>query len=369
MINMEKTKKRLTNLDLLKVISMIMIVCLHYLNFGGILQKATFSDGNFYIAQFIEQLCIVGVNCFILCSGYLMAKNHFRFSKLIYLWLQIISFTVIFFIIALITKNGKFSLDALDGVFLPINARSYWYMSAYFAFYLLSPLLIWMNQKLTTNQLKKLVIALIVMFSISPWQWTNIDSGYHFVWFCILFFVAAYIRRADLFKRESKSYFGYYLLLTLILYVIEILVLLISKKVSAFGMFTVRRYCLILTLLSSLLLFAAFKNMKIKHERIGTFITFLSSLTLGVYLIHENEYVRDILWQKVVQPLNVFDKPYFILHLIGSVLAVFFVCAFLEYFRQLLFKFFNIPSLCDKLGDKVQSLADKIFDSHIIEKL
>ena len=71
----------------------------------------------------------------------------------------------------------------------------------------------------------------------------------------------------------------------------------------------------------------------------------------------------------LINPLNVFDKPYFVLHMIACVLAVFFICAFLEYFRRLLFKLFGVPQLSEKLGDKVHKLADKVFCSNITEKL
>jgi hypothetical protein len=55
--------------------------------------------------------------------------------------------------------------------------------------------------------------------------------------------------------------------------------------------------------------------------------------------------------------------------MILCVLAVFFVCAFFEYFRQLLFKLFGVPQLCEKLGAKAQTLADKVLNTDVIEKL
>lgn len=365
MINMENTKKRLANLDLLKVVSMIMIVCLHYLGHGGILKNATLTDGNYYVAWLFEILSHIAVNCFVLCSGYLMAKNRFKFSKLIYLWLQIVSINVIFLILSMALGYEGFSLKEVVKTFLPIQMNAYWFMTSYFAFYLLSPLLIWIANKLTVNQLKKLVITLIAVFVLSPWQWTGINNGYSFVWFAVLFFVAAYIRRADLFNKKPNTYLSGYLIITLAAYTLKIA----SEKITILGVLDSDGYNSIFCFLTSLFFFATFKNIHIDKAKVGGFISFLSSLTLGVYLFHENNRVREILWMKVVQPLNVFDKPYFVFHMIGCVLGVFFICAFLEYARQLLFKLFNIPSLCDKLGDKVQGVVDKVFNSNFIEKM
>ncbi len=348
---------------------MVMIVCLHYLGKGAVLEKATLSDPNYYVAWLFELLSIVAVNCFIMCSGYLMTENRFRFSKLIYLWLQIVSINILFLILSFFVGDTKPSVIKVIKAFFPINTDAYWFMTAYFAFYLLSPLLIRIANKLTVSQLKKLVIVLVIVFSLSPWQWTKINYGYHFVWFVVLFFVAAYIRRADLFNKKPKVYIGYYLVLTLVLLTVKILVSLVSKKVEQFKVIDVQNYNFIITFLSSLMFFVAFKNIKISNTKIGGFATFMSSLVLGVYLFHENEVIRYSLWYNVIQPLNVFGKPYFVLHMIACVFAVFFICAFLEYFRQLLFKLFNIPSLCDKLGAKVQKIADKVFESDIIKKL
>ncbi len=368
MINMD-TKKRLVNLDLLKVVSMVMIVCLHYLGKGGVLDKATVNDSNYYVAWLFEILSVVGVNCFILCTGYLMKDNRFRLSKIIYLWLQIFAVNAVCMIISFALGMQKMSAIGIIKCFFPITSNAYWYMSAYFIFYLFSPLLIAVANSLTVERLKMTVILLVLIFALVPWQWTKIDYGSHVVWFVVLFFVATYIRRADLFKRRVRSYAGYYLLLSAVMLVITLIVATAGKKFALSEYIDVRGFNFILTLISSVMLFAAFKNLKIKKARAAGYITFLSSLTLGVYLIHFNRYIADWFWAKAIAPLDYFDKPYFVFHMIACVLAVFFVCAFLEYFRQLLFKLFNIPSLCEKLGNKIQSIFNKFCNSKFIEKM
>lgn len=51
--------ERNTNIELLRVISMIMIITLHYLNQGGILETLTFSDSNYAVVWLIESFCYV----------------------------------------------------------------------------------------------------------------------------------------------------------------------------------------------------------------------------------------------------------------------------------------------------------------------
>ncbi|MBE6719582.1 MAG: acyltransferase [Ruminococcaceae bacterium] len=371
MTNMEN-KKRLVNLDLLKVVAMVMIVCLHYLGKGGILAKATVNDPNYYVAWLFEILSVAGVNCYVLSCGYLADKSKLRFSNIISLWMQVFFVNLVCAVCAIATDNTDFSVRTLAKCLLPVTSNSYWLITAYFIFCVLYPFFIWVAEKLSTENLKKLVITLTCLFAVIPWQWTKIDGGYHFVWFSVLFFFATYIKRADLLNRRIRVYLGRYALIVIVTVALKLVVDTLAKRSAGMDFsnyVNVTNPDFLLAFAASLMLFAAFKNLKIKRTKIAEMTTFLSGLTIGVYLIHSNQFIRKTLWTKVVTAAQYFNKPYFVFHMIVCVLAVFFICAFLEYFRQLLFKLFNIPSLCDKLGEKLQNLTDKLFSSKFIEKL
>ena len=59
--------------ELLRILAMMMIVGLHYMNFGGIL----WSDAicNRRLAWLLEAFCIVAVNCYVLISGYFLVSS------------------------------------------------------------------------------------------------------------------------------------------------------------------------------------------------------------------------------------------------------------------------------------------------------
>ena len=79
-------------------------------------------------------------------------------------------------------------------------------------------------------------------------------------------------------------------------------------------------------------------------------LLFLSNLTFGVYLIHDNSYVREVLYTNILHTRNYFNSnKYFAVAMI-SILAVFIVCCIIDYIRFLLFKLIII--LCDKLSNK-----------------
>ena len=71
-------------------------------------------------------------------------------------------------------------------------------------------------------------------------------------------------------------------------------------------------------------------------------ITFFAPLTLGVYLIHDNQFLRQIIWNDIVD-INAADKGGLLL--IKAILvppAIFICSAVIEYFRRIVFKQFNV---------------------------
>mgnify|MGYP005768465625 CR=1 FL=1 len=65
-----------------------MILFLHYLDKGGLLDIKNTSNTYHIIYYFIETLCIVAVNCYILISGYFLIKSKFKWKKVLQLWLE-----------------------------------------------------------------------------------------------------------------------------------------------------------------------------------------------------------------------------------------------------------------------------------------
>ncbi|EOU1923475.1 hypothetical protein DMN38_09310, partial [Clostridium perfringens] len=87
--------KRESNFELLRIISMFMIVVLHVLNHGGIYKSTNIYSNDFIIVNLIESLSIVGVNCFVLISGYFGINSRFSFRKCMKIYIQVIFYSII----------------------------------------------------------------------------------------------------------------------------------------------------------------------------------------------------------------------------------------------------------------------------------
>jgi len=75
-------------------------------------------------------------------------------------------------------------------------------------------------------------------------------------------------------------------------------------------------------------------------------INAISGCTFGVYLIHENPAVRDILWSRVFKLADSLSAPFLVGKIIASVVIVFCVCIAIEYMRlRFLGKYFDRVSM------------------------
>lgn len=82
-------------------------------------------------------------------------------------------------------------------------------------------------------------------------------------------------------------------------------------------------------LLISFLMFIGFLKINIGYNRI---INIISSALFGVYLIHDNSYVRPFLWKTIFNNAW-FKSNLFIPYSIMVIALVFIICIAIEFFR------------------------------------
>ena len=161
-------KERNYGIDFLRLISMFMIVILHVLGKGGILENVEVYSSNYWLAWFLEISAYCAVNCFALISGYVMHKSNLKIAKLLELWLQIIFYTITITLIMFIIIPETRSIGNIINAIFPIIRRKYWYLSAYFGMCIFIPIMNLGINKLEKKTLRNMLIAIFVMMSILP---------------------------------------------------------------------------------------------------------------------------------------------------------------------------------------------------------
>lgn len=357
--NIENIKSdRIIGIELLRLLSMFMIVMLHYLSNGGALEKMPLFTMNYYIAWLLEAFCYGAVNCYILISGYFLVKSKQRFEKIINLWLEVIFYSVGIYIILSIFNIINFNVFDLIKSCFPILLSKYWFATCYIALYALFPYLNILINAMTQKQMKQLLYILILIFSvwktIIPFASTlNPGGGSNIVWFVVLYFCGAYIRLY--WKDEHNKY-------SLLWYVIISCAVAFSKfifqyifkllGVERFGGALFYHYDSLLIFLASIMLFLFFKNVDIKDRHIIRIVNVVGPLTFGVYLIHNNEYLNKVLWFDLLHVDYFYGSNYFIVATLLYVSLIYFICCILDYLRLKIFNKYQFGNIIIRLYEK-----------------
>lgn len=369
-------KPRQANLEILRIVSMMMIICIHILVHGDVLDAVTAHSGQQLVVGAIHSLCLISVNCYVLISGYFLITSKFRIKKLLIMIGEVFFYSVLFFIIFSATSGNelKMNFKSYLTVFLPTFMREYWFVTNYVALYIFAPFL---NKGINALSKRQHLAMLAVLFFLLV-IWRNVfflgdavytGGGNSFAWFCYLYAVAAYFRLHYVPSFKPLKCFLIFLGVTVITPLCDlILYLLPADAINGFCgkdfMKSARsmlfHYDSIIVFLSSVALLVFFINVRVKNQRINRLVLFFSPCTFGVYLIHDNPFVRKWLWNLIDPTQYLYSYPVMFLSFICIVLVVFTVCALLEKVRATAFKPINNSKWLDSICKKLSAFPEKI---------
>lgn len=340
--------KRQANFELLRIVAMLMIIVLHYLNKSDLLLLYTQEHSAVnYAAHFIEDFCIVAVNCYVLLSGYFLVESAWKPERVASLAAQILFYSALIPVVLIcagVVAAGELSVYDWLNYVLPIETEHYWFATAYLIMYALAPLLA-AGAKTVGKRTLQIIIGVMVLYfsvwkSLLPASLATDRYGYEYGWFLCLFLIAAYIRLYGCPILEKKRN-------AILLYVGMSLGIFLLTAISgslaevlppfAYYMDMPETYNHLLCLLSSIGLFMIFKNMKPWEGRTAEVIRRLAPYTFGVYLLHEHILVR-YRWMQWLHVEAVWGSWKFIPHMIGCVLLVYAAGTAADFVRAWIFR-------------------------------
>lgn len=354
-ITQNSTKKniRQSNFELLRIVSMFLIIAHHYVVHSNL---ANMDFGyNKAIAEFFIIGGKIGVNCFVLISAYFLLESKFKIKKLLKIILQTFFYSLLFSVLFSAFTNSNISMSTFA---FPIIRSFYWFATVYVGLYVLSPFLNHIVHSFDRNGLAKLLIILTVLLT----SFSNILNVTPFLsnigWFIYLYFIAAYCRYYFNSKKFSnKTYLTMAILAYMSTYVLVILFLILGLKISfmdTYATYIIGMHTLPV-LICSLALFLYFKDLNIKNSKI---INLIASTTFGIYLIHDNRFFRYYLWHELYGIDTYLNAPVwqFILNSLAAIVFTFIICSIMELLRIYLIEkpLFKIKIL-DKYFKKIDN--------------
>lgn len=369
-----KKKERNSNYELMRIISMFLIVIYHVICHSGILYSCT-NPSIKIILNLIVFISIVHVNSFVLVSGYFQSGSSFKQSKL---W-SVINASLFYrsIIVFLLTTIGYISISKLDLIreLFPLDTVEYWFIKCYLLLYCLSPFLNKAIESFDKKTFQKLLLVLFIIFSMLPTISGGlifINDGYSLYSFIFLYFLGAYLKKYPLkemyiFKPFSKRLYQIVLITIfttsfILNYIISNYVIAISG-INSFFDEIIRCintasivYSNPLVIIQSVAYFAFFETLEFKNKIVNK----IATTTIGVYLIHDNNYIRGLI-PKIfkINPTNTFNY-FFVIRIIGISLIIYIVCTVIELMRQLIFKLIYKLKLSTKIRNTYYNFLKEI---------
>lgn len=356
--------KRVEGIDLLRIISMLMIIVLHVLLHGGIMDNVLLNSWNACVAWLLYTVVHCGVNCFALISGYVGISSKYKISNIMYLWIQAAFYNVIFTVCIIFFRPGTITLGKILCAVLPVSSDAYWYFTAYFGLFFFIPVINYMMHKMDKKQLNRMVFLVIALFSvlstvagIAGSDIFRISNGYSLYWLLILYVIGAYLRKyQDNYMYSPIRLFSIFVICILSGWLCKWGIDSINRHMGVhFDNEILLRYNSPTMLLAaiSLLLFTA--NIKMS-SKIGKMIFKISGTTFGIYLIHDNPLIREnLLLNRFTQISKMPILGMVAVILIISV-AIFVICFFIDSFRLKFFNILEVKERCKKLESRIRAL-------------
>lgn len=346
-MDLKQTKIRNSNLELYRIIVMLLIVAHHYVVNSGltlVMQEVPLSGRSVFF-YLLGAWGKTGINCFVMITGYFMCKSQITLHKFLKLLLEVLFYNIVIYGIFVATGYEKLSLANIIGI-LPGRILQDNFTSCFLVFYLCIPFLNILIQNLTKKQHLLLVALCLFIYTLhTTLPRTHVTMNY-VSWFCVIYFIASYLRLYPN-KYDNNIHFfwgGVFLCISLSILSVLRQLWLASNGQMLFPYRYVSDSNELLPVLTAITSFMYFKNLQIKQNR---WINTVSASTFGVLLIHANsDTMRKWLWKDLLDNAGHYSDERFWLYATVAVMSVFLICILIDKVRILfvekpLFKLLN----------------------------
>lgn len=351
--------KRNYGIDLLKILAMINVINLH-LNLAT--KYFIFKPDNpkYKPLYRLEAFSYWAVDAFGLISGIIGYKKY-KIMNMLYLYFEYSFYSIIYSIYLYFNKRINYREFIFE--FFPLGKRRNWYVNAYIFMYLFLPFITDSINIIDKFFYRKIIIYKIMLYSFygiitkaynMHLDFSFINNGYSSLWLLILYIIGGYIGKYSIIKNNH-----YYNLLYLFLYLIssfftsEFVILCFKKYKFSHKLFM--GYCSPTIIMQALSLIFFFSNLEIKNKYVIKILLFLNPLNFNVTLIHSRLFFYFTIpkMKDFFNLINRLSPKYIFFKIYGISIVIYFICAFVDYFRLLLFKKLNIRNLCHYIENKL----------------
>ena len=354
---------RSSNLELYRIVCMLMIVGGHYVCNGGLFGESgpltkDFYSGNSLYLSLSGFWGKTGINCFMMITGYFMCTSKITLRKFVKLMGQIYFYKLLIYTIFLITGYETLSFTRIFKLAMPFWGISDGFISCFIVFWLTIPFWSILIQNMNKRQHELLLLISIGIYTLLGSIPTFRITYNYVTWFGVLFLIASYIRLYPHPLFEKRTVWGWMTFLSILAAMASVWVL--RRVFNQPGYFFLIDSNKIFAVAVAVFSFLWFKNMNLGHNKV---INGFGAGTFGVLLIHANsEAMRSWLWYDIVNVIGHYSMPLvsLILYHIGVTLTIYIVCNLIDQIRIATIEKWFLYLYDNKCKTKVENFISKI---------
>jgi surface polysaccharide O-acyltransferase-like enzyme len=209
---MSNKKQRESNIELLRIISMLIIVIYHFLIHSIIPNSPELN----YITKPLITVLHIGVICFVLISGYWGIKFSLKSFTKIFFYCSF--YSILIYLFGVLLNPELFSIKNSIKSLFPIQ---WWFIPVYLCLFLLTPII--NTQLKTANKSTKIfTIILLIIISFGFGQFVpSLSGGKNPINFILIYYLGNYLRtELNTYKLNIKKIIFLYLGCNIILFTI-----------------------------------------------------------------------------------------------------------------------------------------------------
>lgn len=161
-------KERNSNLELYRIIVMLLIVAHHYVVNSGLMPMM--KEDPLHIQSIFLYLFgmwgKIGINCFVMITGYFMCKSHISLRKFMKLLLEVYFYNIVITGIFLLTGYVRPSFSTVFYALVPIQGFGVNFVACFMVFYLLIPFLNLLIQTMNSKLHLRLILLCLLVYSV-----------------------------------------------------------------------------------------------------------------------------------------------------------------------------------------------------------
>lgn len=331
MMDNSKRQVRNSNIELLRIICMIIIIASHYASHGEFNFAPEITSFNKTLINCLRIGGKVGVNCFVMIFAYFQINKDMRVNKVIKLCAQVWCYVVLMCIIKMLCGYYSEGFYDSDKLILPICKNISWFATIYIVVYILSPYLNKGLKSLSKKEYQGLIAAEVLLWILpSSILGQNLGSN-ALTHFFMFYTIGAYMKLYSS-KVSENCKLGIYMTVIGLILCLEYISIICCENFDNYegAIINITNANSITIVILSIGMFITFKNLKIKYNKV---INIVASTVFGIYLFHDNEIIRSVLWSDVIKP-NLYQESKFLwLHMLVVVATIFIIGMIIEFIR------------------------------------